>query len=130
MYEIIKNVLNAGGYDLTKMLKKITGLWLQGTLTDAEYEELNTIARGGAKPENSVDMVNKITDLENRVRRLENGDTSPVEGIVGYPEYAIGKWYYNGDKVSFEGKNYVCIAPEGTVCVWSPKEYPAYWEVT
>ena len=130
MYNIIKTVLNSGGYDLTTILKKIDTLWLQGKLTDAEYKELNTIARGGAKPENSVDMVNKITDLENRVRRLENGDTSPNEGIVGYPEYAIGKWYYKGDRIVFEGKNYVCIAPEGTVCVWSPKDYPAYWEVT
>ena len=44
-------------------------------------------------------------------------------------KYVVGKWYYNGDKCSFEGVNYVCIAPEGATCVWSPKDYPAYWEV-
>ena len=45
-----------------------------------------------------------------------------------YPEYEVGKWYYAGDKISFNGSNYVCIAPDGAVCVWSPADYPAYWE--
>ena len=50
------------------------------------------------------------------------------EPTESYEEYTVGKWYYNGNKVSFDGKNYNCIAPEGVVCVWSPTEYPAYWE--
>lgn len=41
----------------------------------------------------------------------------------------IGKWYYNGDKITFEGVKYKCIAPDGVVCMWSPKEYPVYWEL-
>ena len=36
--------------------------------------------------------------------------------------------YKNGDKVMFNGNVYECIAPEGVACVWSPSEYPAYWE--
>ena len=126
MYNIVKNVLNNGGYDLTAMLKKIDTLWAKGKLTDTEYEELNSIARGGAKPEYSIDMIAKLEEIDKRLSAIENGSqiTEPEE----YPEYVAGKWYYNGDKVSFEGKNYVCIAPEGTVCVWSPKDYPAYWE--
>ena len=35
----------------------------------------------------------------------------------------------NGDKITFEGGKYKCIAPDGVVCVWSPKEYPVYWEL-
>ena len=47
---------------------------------------------------------------------------------VVYPDYVVGKWYYRGDVVAFNGKNYTCIAPDGVVCVWSPTEYPVYWE--
>lgn len=36
--------------------------------------------------------------------------------------------YYNGDKITFEGAHYICIAPEGTACVWSPTAYPNYWQ--
>lgn len=36
--------------------------------------------------------------------------------------------YHAGDKITFEGAHYICIVPEGVACVWSPAEYPAYWE--
>ena len=58
--------------------------------------------------------------LEERVRSLEK---TVLPGV-----YTAGTWYYRGDKVSFEGSGYTCIAPEGVVCVWSPVEYPQYWE--
>ena len=127
MYNIVKNVLNNGGYDLTTILKKIDSLWIQGKLTDTEYEELNTIARGGAKAEYSINVIAKLEEFDQRLSAIENGNVN-TETTEEYPEFVVGKWYYNGDKVSFEGKNYVCIVPEGTVCVWSPKDYPAYWE--
>ena len=125
MYEIIKSVLNSGDYDLKTILKKIDSLWLQNKLTDAEYNELCSIARSGAKTENSVDILAKLNDLENRIRLLENGESKPEETVE---EYQDEKWYYNGDKCSFEGVNYICIAPEGVVCVWSPSAYPVYWQ--
>ena len=128
MYNIVKNVLNNGGYDLTAMLKKIDFLWVQGKLTDTEYEELSTIARGGAKTEYSIDILAKLEELDKRLSVIENENVN-TETSEEYTEFEAGEWYYNGAKVSFEGKNYVCIAPEGTVCVWSPKDYPAYWEV-
>lgn len=54
------------------------------------------------------------------------GDNTEVTEPI-YPEYEDGVWYRNGDIVSFEGDNYECIAPDGQVCVWSPKDYPVYW---
>ena len=36
----------------------------------------------------------------------------------------------NVDYVLFDGAIYTCIAPDGTVCVWSPLEYPQYWAKT
>ena len=68
----------------------------------------------------------KLEELEKRVRALESGSTEPGET---YPDYVVGKWYYNGDKITFESGKYKCIAPAGVVCVWSPTEYPPYWEM-
>ena len=95
---------------------------------DTERENLITLARGGAKTENTVDVLAKLNDLENRVRLLESGETTPKEDTEEIAEYQDGKWYYKGDKVSFEGATYTCIAPNGVVCVWSPSAYPTYWE--
>lgn len=126
MYSIVENVLKQGDYNLKDILNKIEVLWVKGKLTNEEKEELVAIARGGAKPENSLDVLAKLDELEKRVRALEDNTDKP--DTETYPEFESGKWYYKGDKVSFEGENYICIAPEGTVCVWSPKDYPAYWE--
>lgn len=124
MYSVVENVLKQGGYNLNDIIRKIDSLWVKGSLTDEEKESLITLARNGAKTENSLDILSKLDELEKRVRALE---TDTKEDVEAYPEYQDGKWYYSGDKCSFEGANYVCIAPEGVVCVWSPSAYPAYW---
>ena len=58
---------------------------------------------------------------------LEEAKVENEELTESYLEFVAGKWYYTGDRIAFEGKNYECIAPEGVVCVWSPLEYPVYW---
>ena len=128
MYSVVENVLKQGGYNLNDIIRKIDSLWVKGSLTDEEKESLITLARNGAKPENSLDILSKLDELEKRVRALETDTNKPEDNTETYPEYQDGKWYYNGDKCSFEGANYVCIAPEGVVCVWSPSAYPTYWE--
>lgn len=127
MYTIIKNVLDSGNYDLTTMLKKIKQVWVENDLTDAEYAELCQRARDGAKFENSVNMLEKLFELDRRVKILENTGINN-NTVEEYPAYVPGKYYYTDDKCSFENKNYVCTAPENVVCVWSPIEYPAYWD--
>lgn len=57
--------------------------------------------------------------IEDRVTALEKA--------VSPGEYVPGKWYYKGDRISYNGEVYVCIAPDGVVCTWNPDEYPAYW---
>ena len=128
MYNAIKNVLTQGDYNLKNMLDKIDLLWVKNKLTNEEYEELVTSAREGAKAENSFDAFEKLAELDKRVSALEKGNSGEDTPSVEYPEYEVGKWYYTGDKVSFEGTNYTCIAPDGVVCVWSPSEDPTYWE--
>ena len=49
MYQIIKNVISRGGYDLKGVLEKIDTLWAQQRFTDEQHTELVALARHGAK---------------------------------------------------------------------------------
>ena len=127
MYHIIKNVISRGGYNLSSVLSKIDTVWAEGKLSNEQRAELIAASRNQASPEAGLDVMLKLTELEQRIRALETGE-STNGSAEEYPAFVTGKWYYTGDKCSFDGKNYTCIAPEGTVCVWSPADYPAYWE--
>lgn len=126
MYDVIRDVINTQRYVLADMLHKIDTLWAQGDLDDEQRTELIALAQGNADMTQEVNVLTKIEELEQRVKALETGNTEPGEA---YPDYVAGKWYYKGDKITFEGGKYQCIAPDGVVCVWSPKEYPVYWEL-
>ena len=134
MYETIKNLIEKGGYELVDILKKINTVWLKSYITEEEMEELETLAREKANTDNSIDVLNKLKEIdlimkdhETRLAKLENQEgEEPTE--PEYPAFIEGKWYYNGDLCSENGKNYTCIAPEGQVCVWSPSKYPTYWQ--
>ena len=126
MYDVIRDVINSRRYVLADMLHKIDTLWAQGDLDDEQRTELIALAQGNADMTQEVNALAKLEELEQRVKALETGSTERGEAC---PDYVVGKWYYNGDKITFEGGKYNCIAPDGVVCVWSPKEYPAYWEM-
>ena len=134
MYEVTRNVILSGSYELTDILAKIDTLWLQGSLTDAERLELIELARAKADPSHSfAPLQAQIDALAERVAKLENAEPSgPDVPAEDYPEYVqptgAHDAYYNGDKVTYNGKHYECIAPEGVAVVWSPDTYPAYWQ--
>lgn len=130
MYTILKSVIDRGEYNLSSIISKVDKLWAEDKITDEQRDELVNLARAGAKAEHSIDVMAKLVDLESRVRILEEGKANEgtTEGIPETEEYTIGKWYYGGNRVTFNGNTYICIAPEGAVCTWSPSEYPAYWE--
>ena len=155
MYEIIKAVILEGRYELSDLLKKIDTLWVQGSLTEEEKTELVQLAREEATPENSFAGIQKQMDTlyanvaeiakqvgENtltiasiKAKLEEQGtvvpDPEPEPGEE-YPEYAqptgAHDAYHNGDKVTYQGKKYHCVAPEDVAVVWPPDVYPAYWE--
>ena len=127
MYNILKNVISRKAYSLTDMLNKIDTLWTEDKISDAERDELISLARDNATSEHSVDVMAKLVELEQRIKAHEEGETdTPTAETI--EEYVVGKWYYRGNKVLFNGKVYECTAPEGVVCTWSPVEYPAYWK--
>lgn len=138
MYEVTKNVIQSGSFELTDILKKIDTLWLQGSLTDAERMDLIDMARMKADPSNSfAPLQAQIDALADRVKALEDAaqPADPDTPVEEYPAYVqptgAHDAYHNGDKVTFKGVRYVCIAPEGVAVVWDPATYPAYWhEIT
>lgn len=127
MYDTIKNIINNGNYELNDILNKINVMWLQSKITEEQKEELTELARENANISNEIDIVAKLQEFDERIKALENQETTPQP--EEYPEYVTGKWYYKDDKITFNGKKYVCIAPQGQVCTWSPEGYPAYWQL-
>lgn len=145
MYEIVKNVINSKTYELTDILTKIDTLWVQGTLTEEQRTELTALARQNADPAASyAPLQEQIDALADRLDALtvcvsvleQSGETSeeePEQPTDEWPEYVqptgAHDAYHNGDKVTWNGQHYTCIAPDGTACVWDPDTYPAYWQL-
>lgn len=130
MQKIIEKVIESKNFELSDMLRKIDTLWVQGKIDDGARKTLSDKARNNATAGQGIDVLAKLEELDKRIKALEEANTvpdteEPTETI--YPDYTVGKWYYAGDRVSFEGKVYECIAPDGVVCTWSPFEYPVYW---
>ncbi|WP_302955140.1 hypothetical protein [Faecalitalea cylindroides] len=102
MYEIIKNVIDSGRFELVDILKKIDTIWLQGDITNEQRDELVELAREKADISQEVDILAKLEDHEQRLRKLEEGGSEPSDE---YPEYIVGHWYYKDDKITFNEKN-------------------------
>ena len=138
MYDVTKNVIASGRYELADMLRKIDALWLQGDLSDDQRNELVQMAREDADPSASWASVQdqiealakQLEALSARVADLEGGEPpAPDE----WPEYiqptGAHDAYHKGDQVTYKGKRYRCIAPDGVAVVWAPDVYPDYWQV-
>lgn len=125
MYNVIKAAINTGDYKLEGMLERIRTFAARGLVSPDEMTELEELAREKATVRGDTDLFEKLAELEKRVRALEENSMSDAEE---YPEYTPGKWYRKGDRCSENGMNYICTAPDGVVCTWSPSGYPSYWE--
>lgn len=134
MFNVFKNVIENRNFELKGIIKKIDTLWAQSSITDDERAELISLAQSKANIQQSIDVMQKLEELDKRMKTVEemlaNNNNNSDDTEVVYANYEVGKWYYNGNIVKFEDVLYKCVAPDGVVCVWSPTEYPAYWEVT
>lgn len=128
MKKVFKTAIERGGYDLTGLLKNIDKYHIEGKLTDADRDELYALAREGAKPENSVDVMAVILDLRDRVVALEKAGNNPNASEEKLTKYVAGMIAKRGERYLFKGVVYTCIAPEGVACVWTPEGHPAYWQ--
>ena len=138
MSDIVKADFSAaieeGFTSLEEMLHKIDIYHIRGKLTDEERATLYAEAR--AKATDSIaEIINvadtlaafgkRISALEAVVAELQKDPEDEEDEAPA--EYAEGKWYYNGDKVMFEGEVYTCSAPANFPVVWSPSVTPQYW---
>ena len=132
MFEVIKNVINSGNYELKEILYKINVMYVEGTITEEQKEELDNMARVNAKAENSYAPLQKqIDDLAERVSALEGKDNmEDTEIIEEYPEYVQPTGghdaYKIGDKITYNGQKYECLIDN---CVWTPDVYPQGWKL-
>lgn len=144
MYEIIKNVIQSKDYELRDMLYKINKMYIESNITEEQKTELDELARTNANAENSYaplqeqinNIYNELAQIKSQLNTLlenpEEGTEEPAEPpqtTDEYPEYVqptgAHDCYNTGDKISFNGKKYVCKI---NGCVWDPDTYPAGWE--
>ena len=137
MYSVIKDVITKGNYELVDILNKINKLWVEGSLTEEERDELVSLARTNAIPDNSyaenteqiANLWEYCQQLDIRLSHLENGQgtTEPEEEWPDYVQPTGAHDAYKiGDKITFQGKKYICKI-DG--CVWDPVTYPSAWEL-
>lgn len=145
MHDVIKIVIDAGGYSLSDVLAKIEREWVLGHLTDEERDQLIETARANATPEGSmaplqermaaVELAVKaaqesIEAMDARLKKLE-GQEPPEPPIADeWPEFVrptgAHDAYAKGAKVTYAGKHYVSLI-DGNV--WPPDEYPQGWQL-
>ncbi len=126
-YQYARDTILIGEMPLPRMLEKLDKLEFADKITPEEHIELANLARDHADPSGLADLLGRIDDHERRLRVLEEGKT-PAAKPGEWPEYDPHRGYITGDKISFEGKHYVCQLPEHVyTCTWSPSVYPAYW---
>lgn len=137
MFDVILSVINTGIFELSDILVKIDTLWLKGDIDDDQRTELIDASREKADPSASYaplqEQVDKLAEdlaaLAARVTALEGGGKESGEEYPAYVQpTGAHDAYHNGDKVTYNGTKYTCIAPEGVACVWNPDTYPAYWQ--
>lgn len=142
MYEVIKNVIESKDYKLEDILYKINKMWIESAITEEQKTELDNLARENANAQNSYaplqEQIDKLytdmKELEARISLLEqeNGQEEPTEPepVEEYPEFVQPQGahdsYNTGDKITYNGKKYVC---KMNSCVWSPDVYPEAWEL-
>lgn len=83
--ECIEFAITAGNYNAEEMENKINRLWVEGKLTEEERDALIVSCNENAQDAEQIDLVAKLTELENRVFALEHPEepTFPV-WVSGY----------------------------------------------
>lgn len=156
MYVIVKQVIESGRYELSAMLTKIDTLWVQGSLTDEEKNELVSLAQEHANPEYSyAPMQKQINDLFSAVEKIEGTlgkNSGSIAALVEAVEVLGGtvtqpdptdpeewpEWYkwngvgncpwQDGSKCTHNGKRYISRVADN---IWEPGGLGVYdniWE--
>ena len=141
MFETFQTIINAGGYDLADLTERIKTLYAMGELTEDEMTQLLDSAAANANQDAMLPdmservgaLETRIAAVEERVGKLETGGVEP-----GEPEEPADEWpewvrptskdtqYNKGDKVTFNGKHYMCVKNNVSS---SPEEDSKRWQL-
>jgi hypothetical protein len=138
MYEIIKNVITAGGYKLSEIQHKIKKLYVYGDLTEEQADELLNLAAAGVSVDGErPEVLQMLRSLADRIEALEarlgtqDGTEAPAEHEAWAPWDGISNKYQKGEVVThngqiwesvFEGQNVWEPGTAGTDALWIAKE--------
>lgn len=137
MYDIIKQVILSGDYELKNMLTKIDTIWIKNDITEEQRTELIALANENAVPENNyanvqeqinalVSTVNTLTTdlkkVKDRVTVLEGGEVDQPEPKEEYPAWYM--WdglgtcpWQTGSKCTHNGKKWESQVDNN---IWEP----------
>lgn len=141
MFETFQTIINAGGYDLTDLTQRIKTLYAMGELSEEEMTQLLDSAAANASQDAMLpDVSERVGALETRMAAVEERVGKLEAGGVeqGEPEEPVDEWpewvrptskdtqYHKGDKVTFNGRRYVCQKNNVSS---SPGEDPKRWQL-
>ena len=141
MFETFQTIINAGGYDLADLTQRIKTLYAMGELTEDEMKQLLDSAAANANQDAMLPDVServgaletRIAAVEERVGKLEAGDVESGEHdepADEWPEWvrptSKDTQYNKGDKVTFNGKHYMCVKNNVSS---SPEEDSKRWQL-
>lgn len=133
VYARFYELIGGRQYDLEDVLHRIDVMYAAGRLTDEERTELYALARENAKAE--YDYAAEIEEIWAAIRALQAsaGGSSGWSGESDeWPLYqqptGAHDAYFAGDKITYNGKRYTCVMPDGVACVWPPDVYPSGWQ--
>lgn len=137
MYEIIKNVITAGGYKLDEIQRKVKKLYVWGDLTEAQADELLAMAAEGVSADaERPEIMAMLLSLAGRVATLEAaqrpGEGGSTEGAEAWTQWdGISDKYQKGAIVThngitwesvFNGQNVWEPGAAGTETLWVKRE--------
>ena len=93
MYEFIVDYIGKGDYKLEELELKIKKMFILGDLTEAEMDELLTLAADSVDNSAQVDLFQMVVDLQHRVEALETAD---------FPVWKAGYVTKKGEIVKFD----------------------------
>ena len=84
MYNLIKSVINAGGYKLAEIQHKAKKLYVMGDITEEQLDEIMRLASGGVNADaERPEVMEMLRSLSNRIDAIEkrlDGETAPDTG--------------------------------------------------
>ena len=113
MYDILKNVISAGGYKLAEIQRRIKKLYAMGDLTEEQLDELMALTQQMADPEaERPETVKMLRDLSDRLSTVEKKLASQDDTQEEQPEYeqwvqpvaGLTDKYQHGAIISHNGK--------------------------